>query len=687
MVERFREGPQQLTSSLDTGGADATRQLSSILSEFSARIGSERRDQVVRESLKEGAKAGLEKKAPLKDDFSLAAQSFNQGLTQSYISSIDNENRTEIARIASENPADPNSFSKQVNSYRDALLSGVPDEIRTKATQNIDAQINRSFVQIQGNAIQAQRNEILNELQNNANDTMTEVSDLARGGDTIGAAEEFIKIVADVDAMDIPESKKEEMIEAYGLELTEQTFKGNADRLYEEGGIRAVNDWLTKNEGKPQDGVSSDEWDAITDDIQTDANRKESRKNARRSGSLKDARNSLRQYELAKSLGFEVSLQDEVELNRLIAGTELVQKKKIIDETAKFSVLSEADRNDIIGESRTDRLKDVDMFASIVKAHAEINKMALKDGYSLGASQGIIDFAPLEIGNPESLAVRLEQVQVLSEHYNVPVSPLTDLEAKSLVEDLETMTVNEKTNLAMMFSDNLGVWGQLDKKNAGAFAMAGATGEELVMNTVFKGQELVKAKLVKNIKPTLYLPVFDEEVGGVYGTNDKRAILDASLNYYYGSSTAAVSGEFNEQDFRNAIQSVSGGISKVNGFKTELPRGVPQDTFQDYVGNIQPETIARMGGVAGFTDEEAAEAIRDGKITAIGGGEYVVEVGQGLGFLASGSRFNIPLSGDTVTTLFGKDGKPFILTYSLDLDSTNQAIAESKTSRRSNRKR
>ena len=299
------------------------------------------------------------------------------------------------------------------------------------------------------------------------------------------------------------------------------------------------------------------------------------------------------------------------------------------------------------------------MFASALKADQEINKLALEDGYSLGVKQGIVESSPLDISDPASFQIRLDQSEILAAHYRVDVSPLSDAEAGALSDSIPDMTPAEKIELATTLQASPSVWGQLDKKNAGQFAMAGATGDPQVMNAVFKGQELLKQKLVKSLKQDDYLSDFNDSVEGVYGPQDRRAILDSVLSHYASTSSSAIDGVMDGGDFEASIAAVTGGIAKVNGFNLELPRGVTEDSFEDFIDDLQPETITDMGGIANYSDEGAVEAIQQGRVRSVGSNQYMVETNGG--------------------TLFGNNGEPFIFSYSLDTATTNTALANSRS--------
>jgi hypothetical protein len=320
--------------------------------------------------------------------------------------------------------------------------------------------------------------------------------------------------------------------------------------------------------------------------------------------------------------------------------------------------MSQEDRQAVLSAAQTGQLGDVEEFASALKADQEINKLAREDGYSLGVKQGLIPSTPLDIGNAESFKARLDQAELLTSHYGVEVSPLSDSEAAGLSDTIPDMTPMEKIELATTLQQSPSVWGQLDKKNAGQFAMAGATGDMPVMSAIFKGQELLKQKLVKSLKQDDYLANFNDAVEGVYGPQDRRAILDAVLSHYSSTSSNAIDGIYDNSDFEASLDAVTGGIAKVNGFRLELPRGVSDDDFDDYLDDLQPETIEDMGGIANYSNEGAIEAIQQGRIRSVGSNQYTVETNGG--------------------TLFGNDGKPFIFSYSVDVATTNTAMAHAR---------
>jgi hypothetical protein len=268
----------------------------------------------------------------------------------------------------------------------------------------------------------------------------------------------------------------------------------------------------------------------------------------------------------------------------------------------------------------------------------------------LGVNQGIIEKVDFDPSEPNTLEQRVLQASALSEHYGVEASPLSDPELLTLTNAIPQMTPEEKVVLAETLAVAPELWGDIAKKGGGTFAMAGATGDLNVMSAVFKGQELIENKLVAPIKPSDYLGSFTDMVGGVYLAENAMNVKNASLAYY---ATMGAEG-YDPELFEDAVTAVTGGIGEFNGFKIELPRGVEEDKFADFIYQIQPETIAAMGGVRGLTNEEAAIIIGQSPLRSIGAGSYVI--------------------GSDLAAMHSPDGSPFILTYSEEQDAINLEI-------------
>jgi hypothetical protein len=187
--------------------------------------------------------------------------------------------------------------------------------------------------------------------------------------------------------------------------------------------------------------------------------------------------------------------------------------------------------------------------------------------------------------------------------------------------------------------------------------MAGATGDKDLMSIVFKGQELLKNKVVKAPSNTDYLMVTDEYLGDVYDPTDKAATIEAAKAHY--AATAGNQVVFDETAWDESLAAVTGGISEINGHKLELPRGVDEDNFENFIDSFSPDDVETFGGVMGYTKEQAAEVIQDARIKSIGSNEYVVMTND-------------------VQALFKSNGEPFILSFTPEIQAKQEAKAFTK---------
>ena len=233
----------------------------------------------------------------------------------------------------------------------------------------------------------------------------------------------------------------------------------------------------------------------------------------------------------------------------------------------------------------------------------------------------MIEPVELDLKDSATFDARVKQVEYLSQHYGQPISPLTDDEASMLVHGLEKMSPRDKTQLAKSIGAAPAVWKQLDAKNAGLFAMTGAIGDENIMEAVFRGQEKIKDGLAPTIMKADYLTAFDDYVDDVYAGKDRKEMLNASMAYYAATTDKD---EFNASDFEDAMEAVSGGVGKINGYKVELPRNVDEDDFDDYIDEFTTDMAAEFGTVTGYTSEQVAEAVRKGRIVSNGSNRYYV---------------------------------------------------------------
>lgn len=331
----------------------------------------------------------------------------------------------------------------------------------------------------------------------------------------------------------------------------------------------------------------------------------------------------------------------EAEYLRAVKATELTgdrEQLEVAKAASQYILFPKSDREGL--PETLEGPEQAELRIALEKADEIIQREVEKDGYAFAVKQRLVDDIPLDLTQPETVQARLDQADYLSQHYGYPVSPLKEAEADRLVDSLPDMSPQEKTTLAMAFGTNKKIWEQLDKKNAGTFAMVGAIGDEKVMDGVFKGQKLLVDKLIElpEDRATL-LQEFDDIVGGIYVGNDRRAMFDASVAYYAAlNGPSAENGFFVDDSFEDAVQAVSGGIAKINGGKVQLPRGVEENTFEDYIDEFSANDVAHFGGVWSMSNEQAAKLIQNARIQSVGDNRYMVDVDGAVLMTADGQK-------------------------------------------------
>lgn len=303
-------------------------------------------------------------------------------------------------------------------------------------------------------------------------------------------------------------------------------------------------------------------------------------------------------------------------------GPDEVEAVATAKNAAQFIRLPVAARKELLPQIKG--VGNAEQLKAFQVANETIETRVKEDGMQFGLDQRLVEPVQIDFSNPQALTQaigeRLKQADYLTAHYGKPVSPLTSQEAETLVRGLQVMTPQEKTSLAQALGSSTKVWEQLDKQNAGLFAMAGAIGDRQVMSAIFEGQTIMDGRTTELAKPTEYLPVFDDYTGGVYSGDDKRNMINAALAHYYATRE---NGIFDSGDFEDSIEAVSGGIGEINGGKVELPRGIDPDDFEDYIDEFTPDMVKNFGGVWSMSDEQAAKIIQDSAIVSVGSNRYI----------------------------------------------------------------
>lgn len=645
----------------DTSGADRMRSLAGLIGQtgdLAFQIGAKKRTEEGKlAGLEEGRLAASEGRATEKKGggFGLFGNAYDQAAQGSYISSIGLESKEKINQLAIDNVDDPEAFGKLSQEY----LKGVLANASPEAYDIINEDVTNRIGTIGGKLQSDHKTKVIDE----SNDTMTiakdelaiEASTFARHGDS-GAAERSKKMAfATIDQLVVSGGMKgpaaSEAKRTITRDITEQKTSRKFDDIADKDGLPAAFSAIEALRNEIPKGHSPDEWDAYISSAQTDLGRKASRLTEMKAQTTAEDKATVKLYIDATELGFDVSPEDKARAKSLATTPELKEDFARANRVAAFSVLSAKDRDAIVSSSQTGKLIDFKDYRDMLASDEKIQEEARKDGYSLGVKQGLIEDIPFDANDPESLAAKAKQAKFLSSHFGFDVSLFSDEEATALADSIDDMDYKQKTQLALTLSSSPEAWGQIASKNQAQFAMAGAIGDTDVMMTIFKGQDILDAgNLALKLPRDEYMPVFNDLVEDVYGTENKSAMLKSALAYYAASGDQEM---FDDGDFKAAIEAVSGGIGEINSYKVELPRGVFEDDFEDFIDEFSIDDIEAMGGVSGYTLTQAQDLIQNGRIKSVGSNRYEVIVG-----------------GDK---LMNAEGKPFTLSYTAEVQRKKSA--------------
>jgi len=516
-----------------------------------------------------------------------------------------------LEEIATEFADDPEGYESAVNAYSEATINSAPIELKQDLRSSMAPRIASNFATINSNFTAKSEKQSIQILKDSMSTALSDLETLQREGKTDLLASELPFLYLTIDAMGEAdplfnvEKEKNKVDNA----LYEQKTLKMLDDIADKDGVGAAMTALEQFQDKPlPKGYSQDDLRAFTVSAQQDINRKNSRLQASKTVASEESTAKVQDYITARSLGQPINEQERLAVYDLAKGTSLEDKLFLADEIGIFATASRQARNDMLNAAKGGGLDRADAYKAMLVANQDINNKAREDGISMYVAQGLgepIQFDPLaeDFDSPENqqaFVQRQEQAKLASSHYGVSVSPLTDSEANALSNTVTQMTPQEKIELVNVFGSDSALWGQIAPKQQGVFAQAAASGDRVVQETVFKGQDLLANKLVTTLKANDgYMSDFNRMVENVYGPNDQRDTLDAALNYYYGSLEAGED-QYNPSKFKAAVQAVTGGVENVRGYATQLPRGIPDydlDTYFDSIGfpNGQIKAIAGQG--------------------------------------------------------------------------------------------
>lgn len=569
----------------------------------------------------------------LQNNVTVFGKAFDQTLITAHQAAIKSDYSLALERYATEHPDDPAAFEKLATGVRSEILGQALPEVKQMAGIGFDNLAGSYLNKIKSNFKDKELKLALNEQAVALDRSYSDMLRFVRNGDDKSAADEFAAYRELLSMSSLNPEEQEAALAKAQRGMIEQTYFDDIEALPVAEGYAYVEE-MAKN---VPEQFTPEEWDEFISTSKALVARKKAIADGQKVAATHEDTTLVTSYIKAREMGYNIT---DAERDAAYASAGRADKGAEIrdaDAVYGFSLLSAADQDAVLASASG--LENVNRVAGMKKARVEIRKQAEADGLDLMQKQGLADIVPFD-GTPESFVLRQVQAAQASQHYGVEVAPLTKMEIESISDNLASgeMTIQDKMSMAAVFGDSPKVWEMFDDANANVFAMATANGNPDTMKAIFKGQELAANKLAPKISQKDYLPVFNDAVESVYEGRDRKTVLEAAMSHYYATAETE---EFDSSAFEDSIQAVTGGIGKINGFKLQLPNGIPEDDFEQYIDKFKPEWIEQ--GIMRHSNGEAAEKIRNSKITSVGNNQYIVETEDGA--------------------LFNKDGTPFILSF------------------------
>ena len=316
---------------------------------------------------------------------------------------------------------------------------------------------------------------------------------------------------------------------------------------------------------------------------------------------------------------------------------------EVIQQRALTEGVDEEGARDVVARQR--------MFEAATKAAKDDPLIAARD-------RGIIpSFPPIDTRSPEALAESLRARSALAEQASTwagrPVPPLTKDEATGLGKLLDQGGADDRLRvldgMASAIDNPAAFRATMQQLAPGHSVLATAgnflqAGEAQVADMMVQGELLVNPPTASGAKP-MTLPKdaelraeFEAATEGVFQGNqaDRDRLYQASRAVYATLSQKAGSftDEIDTRRWQQAIDLASGGVVDLDGWlgdgrRVIKPLDMTAEAFRAAVRDVGPDQVARLGGVAAYSDEDAAEAIRDGALQNFGDG-YVIRDGEQL---------------------------------------------------------
>jgi len=549
---------------------------------------------------------------------SWGASAYDATVRNTQLSQRNADSKQKINDISVQYKDDPAGFLEAANAYAQAVVSSAPLTIQPQLDETIKGRILAYNASLTEDFQKKTHAANINTLTANIDDSLIGINELAYSGNLAAANSELALLFPEMDALAAADPKYaiklDSLKKSVNNKVIESNWLGSINRIAEKDGVPAAMQELDKIvSGKLPKGYDRDALRSFETSAQQALTRKNTRLSAETKANAKELTKKVNNYVTAVASGMEISPEVTADIEESVKGNpELEAKLELVQEIGTFSILSKQDQTEMLADIQASgSLDSADKYAALVKANQNVEKQARANGILFAKQQGIIpkdeyvDFDPTILvddpSTPEdeyainqaNYQTRVKQAKEMSEHYGITISPFEPSEAAVLSALISDATPTQKSQIVGILGTDSAALGQIAGNNQGVFAQVAALGNPQVMDVVFRGQEQVALKLHYPLKASdRYQQDFDRIVGNVYGSRDKRDVLDTALNYYYGMKPGDI---YNSALFSQAIQAVTGGISTIRGHQTQLPQNVSAPDLDAYFSLMTLDQLEGAG--------------------------------------------------------------------------------------------
>lgn len=672
-IEKFQANPQPLERVQGSTIATEARvnrlnELSRSLEELNAAARPAAQRAVAQREQEAGTRAALKGEFEPRKGGSFAAEAYNRAGLNTALSELEIEMRGRVDEIYREAKHDPAELKTRFDAFRSEMekqLGGGLDEL----VPQFRAMYNRATLPLMGQAASnyertlnatnaakamqvlemrmndAERFARNQEIDPTAQQALLEESQqfdsvLIEHGPREGFTFRGIEYPPDPTRSGVFQPTDMEKISQDWTErMEESAIMGGFDRAAnKEAYVKAFEKRERGRQGSPFDMT---QVDALANRMRVEINKQKARSDAYKAQLTKHINDAEKVYEAGKTPTNIVSLRKAAEVY-----PDLMQRLDAAQQdakhTASFMGLKPEDQSAILNRLKNVKqatAREVDLQSRLERIHSETVTMLANDPVSLLARNQIMDVTPIDLANPSSFADRADEAATLQSYYGVRHHGLTKDEVTGLSTILENNTADVNASYLA------GIRGSMDDERLSALMtdlmpknpeFAAAAGVAAINPNVAEdiliGVDILKTE--SNIAPpgTDIVRIADNYFGdSVAGQNrhmlERAALaLDTARRAKAGKKSKD---QFNEDDFEQALDDITGGVFKWHGKKIITPaHGIDRDTFEDMIDVMTEADIPNM--FDGDNPVRIDRFRRSARLQSEKAGRYLVLIGDGF---------------------------------------------------------